>query len=244
MFNFFKRPAPLKEDFSSLGKDMHSHILPGIDDGAPDVSTSISLIKAMMDLGYHTFYATPHVFREIHPNTPESIGNALLTLREALKSENLNVQVEAAAEYMLDEYFDEKITKKEFLTLPGNRVLVEMSTLSAPPQLDQTLFKLQLKGYIPLIAHPERYVFLKHNKKRYHEWAERGFELQVNLLSFTGYYGPTVLELAVYLLNNKLVHFAGSDLHHAKHLELIQKSLKNTQIQQLLKYEGLKNARL
>jgi len=223
---------------------MHSHILPGIDDGAPNVETSLQLIRGLMDLGYQSFIATPHIYQELYPNTATTIETALQATRTALQAADIKVRIEAAAEYMLDDHFETLLEKGSLLTLPGRRVLIEMSPLSAPPLLDHYLFRLQLKGYIPLIAHPERYHFLKTNKNHYHDWFDRGCELQLNLLSLTGYYGPTVRDTALYLLKNQLVHFAGTDAHHQKHLELLQKTLHDKNLQKLLQYEGLRNKML
>jgi len=244
MFPFLRRKHNPLLTFSALHTDMHSHVLPGIDDGAPDVETSIQLIRGLMDLGYTAFIATPHIYQDIYPNTAETILSALETTRTALHKEGLSVRLDAAAEYMLDDHFEHLLDQGPLMTLPGNRVLVEMSMLSPPPLLDHYLFRMQVKGYVPLIAHPERYIFLKTNKNRYHDWVERGCELQLNLLSLTAYYGPTVRDLALYLLKNKLVHFAGTDTHHTKHVELLQQSLKDKNVAKLLDYEDLLNATL
>ena len=241
MFQFFKRSSSNVYSYSVFQTDMHSHILPGIDDGAPDVETSVRLIRGLMDLGYQSFIATPHIYQELYPNTADIIETALQTTRTALLAAGISVRIEAAAEYMLDDHFEVLLEQGALLTLPGRRVLIEMSPLSAPPLLDHYLFRLQLKGYVPLIAHPERYLFLKTNKARYHDWFDRGCELQLNLLSLTGYYGPTVRDTAIYLLKNRMVHFAGTDVHHQKHLELLQKALRDKNLQKMLQYEGLLN---
>lgn len=244
MFSFLKGVKSPSVSYALLGIDMHSHILPGIDDGAPDLKTSVFLIKGLMQFGFESFIATPHIYHELYPNTNETIETALRDTRKALNDAGIQVRLEAAAEYMLDDHFEQLLETTPLRTLPGNRVLIEMSPLSAPPNLDYILFRMQLKGYVPLIAHPERYLFVKTNKARYLDWHDRGYELQLNLLSLTGYYGPSVRDLGLYLLKNKLVHFAGTDLHHTKHLELLEKTLKDKNLQKLLQYEGLQNKKL
>ncbi len=241
MFRLFQRNTCSTFSYSVFQTDMHSHILPGIDDGAPDVETSLQLIRGLMDLGYQSFIATPHIYHELYPNTATTIETALQTIRAALLAAGISIRLEAAAEYMLDDHFETLLEQGALLTLPGRRVLIEMSPLSAPPLLDHYLFRLQLKGYVPLIAHPERYLFLKTNRNRFHDWFDRGCELQLNLLSLTGYYGPTVRDAALYLLKNKLVHFVGTDVHHQRHIELLQKALSDKNLQKLLQYEGLRN---
>ncbi|MFM8485278.1 MAG: tyrosine-protein phosphatase [Bacteroidota bacterium] len=243
MFGLFRKKTS-RADYGTLGVDMHSHILPGIDDGAPDVETSLQLIRNLLDMGYRQFIATPHIYPEIHPNNRETIAHALATLRTALREAGMNVQVDAAAEYMIDDAFDSTLQQGNLLTLPGNRVLVEMSTMSVPPNLDQSLFQLQLDGYQPVIAHPERYLFVGKSRARFHDWHDRGYELQINLLSVTGYYSPVVKENALYLLKNNLVHFAGTDAHHHRHTELLGMALKDPNMQRCLEQAQWLNSTL
>jgi tyrosine-protein phosphatase YwqE len=243
LLRLFKN-TPTPSGYQALQLDMHAHILPGIDDGAPDLPTAVAMIRAMMTLGFSSFIATPHIYRELYPNTRETITNALQQLKAALREAGVSVHVEAAAEYMIDDQFDTTLREGNLLTLPGNRVLVEMPTLSAPPTLNEHLFQLQLAGYNPIIAHPERYLFVGKNKNRYHDWVDKGFDLQLNLLSLTGYYGPSVRENAIYLVKNKLLHFAGTDAHHLAHLQLLQKGLKNTDLARFLAAYPLNNSTL
>ena len=241
MFNFFRSKPLAPTTFAFLGTDMHSHILPGIDDGAPDVATSIALIRALQEMGYQRLIATPHIYKELYPNTKETIENALAILRPALIEAGLHIQVDAAAEHMMDDNFGQLIEDKTVVTLPGNRVLVETMAIAPPPQLDQYLFRLQTKGYIPVIAHPERYLYYKDQKNKYHELHERGCQLQINLLSLSGYYGNPTRDIALYLLKHQLVSFAGTDLHHQRHADLLQKMLGDAKVMRLLaEYEFLK----
>lgn len=240
MFGLFQKKS-IQHNYSRLGVDMHSHILPGIDDGAPDVETSLQLIRQLTELGYNRFWATPHIYPEIHPNNRETISESLTKLRLALRSAGMDVQVDAAAEYMIDESFETTLQQGNLLTLPGNRILVEMSTISLPPNLDTMLFQLQLEGLQPVIAHPERYIFVGRSRARFHDWFDKGYELQLNLLSLTGYYSPAVRDNALYLIKNKLVHFAGTDAHHQRHVELLGNALKETVLQQLISLPELLN---
>lgn len=242
MFSLFKKRVALAVDFSGLRTDMHSHLLPGIDDGAPDVATSLALKKGLEDLGYQHFITTPHVMGDMYKNTPATIGAALQQVQQQPGKKNTR----AAAEYLIDENFDGLVAGKEpLLTITGNKVLVEFSFVSPPLDLKGNLFNLQIKGYQPIIAHPERYAYLVNNKKVYDEFKSIGCLLQVNLLSFTGYYGKTQQELAQYLLSKKYIDLLGTDLHHDRHLHALRNSSSIMPIvQQLLDSGRLLNPSL
>ncbi len=244
MFRFFKS-SPL-QSYDFLGTDMHAHFLPGIDDGAPDLASSLDLIGRMSDMGYHTLWATPHVMADLYPNTPAIIEEKLALVRQAVKEAGIAVELHAAAEYLLDEAFGEKIANKELLTLPGNRVLVEMSFVAPPPQLDTYLFQLQAAGYQVVLAHPERYLFYHQNIKQYQAFVDKGCELQVNLLSLSGYYGKPIKETAKTLLKKGWVSFLGTDLHHRRHAEMLRQLVKKPSCGKLLnKYKkGIQNTAL
>ena len=199
---------------------MHSHILPGIDDGAPDVEASVELVKGLMELGVTHSIATPHVISDMYRNTPESIGKALAELRSALEERGINYKVDAAAEYMMDAAFFEMIKNNEpLLTIKDNIILTEFSFGSIPDNPKQMSFNIITAGYNPILAHPERYAYFHNNYKAYHFLKELGFMLQVNLLSLGGHYGPGVEKAAKYIIKNGLATFVGTDMHHVRHLE-------------------------
>ena len=202
---------------------MHSHILPGIDDGAADVETSIELVKGLKKLGIHQSIATPHVISDLYRNTPETIGVALKKLQDALAAEEIDFTVSAAAEYMLDSYFFELIEKEvPLLTLKDNLILTEFSFGFMPDNPKKMSFSMITSGYSPILAHPERYAYYHDNYKNFHLLQELGFLLQVNLLSLTGYYGAPVAKAAKYIIQNGLASFVGTDLHHERHMAALQ----------------------
>lgn len=244
MFSFFKKQPKITTDFSVLKTDMHSHLIPGIDDGAPDVETSVKLIRALRDMGFRKLITTPHVMADLYPNTSEIIKEGLIEVRKALELEDIDIEIDVAAEYLMDEAFGEKIEQGNLLTLPGYRVLVEMSFVSPAPNLDNYLFQLQLKGYRPVMAHPERYVYLKSDLKNYARLKEQGCSLQVNLLSLLGYYGSQVKDTAWKLLKYKMVDYLGTDLHHAQHIAQLKKVLEMPKLARLLKEYEFANATL
>jgi tyrosine-protein phosphatase YwqE len=244
MFGWFKKKEETVYDFSQLQVDLHSHLIPGIDDGADTLETSLQLIRALQNLGFKQLYTTPHVMSDLYPNTKANILEGLQQLRQAVKAAGLEVEIGAAAEYYMDEYFENIIRNEEILALPHNRVLVEMSFVTAPPNLFHYIFKLQTKGYKPILAHPERYLFLKKNFSEYIRLKEYGCEFQLNILSLIGHYGKPVQEVAFKLLKNKMIDYLGTDLHHQRHAELLQEALHDRKVRDLLGSYEFANAQL
>ena len=244
MFSFFKK-QPTVSTFAALRVDMHSHLLPGIDDGAQTLADSMTLIKRLADLGFEELWTTPHVMADLYPNTPAVIQAKLAEVRTAVQAAGLTIRVNAAAEYLMDEAFGAKI-EQGLLTLPGNRVLVEMSFVSPPPQLEQYLFQLQTKGYRVVLAHPERYLYYHGEITFFERLHTRGIELQVNLLSLTRHYGSLTTKNALQLLEAGLVDYLATDMHHANHAGKTAQMLTDKQSSQLLaKYlKSMKNHEL
>jgi protein-tyrosine phosphatase len=229
------KPAAGKADLSLLKADMHSHLLPGIDDGSPNIKTSIELVKGMMELGYSKLITTPHIMWDMYKNTREIVLEKLELLRAAVKEEGLNVEINAAAEYFLDDYVHGLIKNNEpLLPVSGNMILVEFSMAFPSHSLKDILFDMQMQGYQPIIAHPERYIYLEKNKEFYEELKDIGCLFQVNLLSLTGHYGRTQQELAQYLIKKGYYDLAGTDLHHFRHLDSLNSKELGSQLQKLL----------
>ena len=240
MFSFFKKKTHV-DHVEWLGIDIHSHLLPGIDDGAADVDTSISLIKGLSELGFNKFICTPHIFTELYPNTPQSINGALALTTSALKKEGLNVQIGAGAEYMVDESF--KISN-EHLCLKEKYILIEMSYLNEYPNIEQVIFDLQIKGYIVVLAHPERYNFYHNAIERFHRFKDMGVLFQLNLLAVIGYYGKEVKSTAEYLLKKGCYDLAATDLHHEKHLQALTNAVRGGHLYQKIGNYAFKNKEL
>jgi len=210
-------------NLSWMQVDIHSHILPGIDDGSPNVEASIGFLNRLRALGLTVSFATPHVFKEMYPNDAETIGTALRHLQTATKTLLPEFQLDAAAEYMMDTDFVHLYRGGSLLTLPGNHVLVEMSYAAENPEIDRHLFELQVNGYTPILAHPERYVYYHDHPERYQRLKDQGCLFQLNLLSPSGYYGTSVRKAAKWLLKRGMADLVGTDLHHAKHLAAIER---------------------
>jgi len=232
-------------DLTWLHADMHSHLIPGIDDGADDLKTSIELIRGLQELGYKKLITTPHVFWELYPNSAELIKEGLAEVQKELRKEKIDIELRAAAEYFIDEHFEAELrSKTPLLPISGNKVLVEFSMVTAPMDLQQVLFEMQVQNYQPVIAHPERYIYLSHRKEFYDELKDSGCLFQLNLLSLTGYYGKAVQELAEYLCKKEYYDLAGTDLHHERHLHTLRKLASSSTFSRLREAGILKNAEL
>lgn len=246
MFRFFSRSKPDKEAdkavFALLGTDMHSHLIPGIDDGAPDIETSLQLIGGLHALGYRKIITTPHIMWDMYKNTREVILERLEWVRAAVRDAGLDMEVHAAAEYFLDDYVAGLLSRNEpLLTISGNKVLVEFSMAYPSHSLKDILFEMQMQGYQPVIAHPERYIYLEQNKAFYGELRDIGCMFQLNLLSLGGYYGKTVNELAHYLMKQNFYDLVGTDMHHFRHLEALHTPALHGQLRKLLESGKIKN---
>jgi tyrosine-protein phosphatase YwqE len=203
--------------------DMHSHLIPGLDDGATDLDNSVKMIRGMHDLGYRKLITTPHVMSEMYKNTGEGILAAYEKLQTRLAQESIPVTVTPAAEYFMDEYFDDLLnTEAQLLPLKENLILVEFSFIRQPVEVKEMLFKLQIRGFTPVIAHPERYLYFGAHKNWYDEMKQQGCLFQLNLLSLCGFYGKKQEELAQYLIKKKYVELVGSDMHNLRHLEIMK----------------------
>ena len=247
MFSFFKRPsADLADKLAGLACDMHSHLIPGIDDGVKDMESSIQLIRGLMALGYRKIITTPHINADIFPNTPAVIRAGQADVQDQLRKEQLDVEFHAAAEYLMDDHFTRALEAGEpLLTLKDNLILVELSFAVPAINLKEIIFNLQLKGYQPVLAHPERYLYFGANKGWYDQLKDAGCLFQLNLLSLRGYYGRDSAQLAEWLIKKKYVDLLGSDMHHERHLEMLGSSPKLFRtVHQLLDTGMIRNASL
>ncbi len=228
MIFFKKNKTVLKDIIPDNFTDIHSHLLPNIDDGAKTIEDTKFLISELQNIGFKKFITTPHTFSGFWDNTKEGILEKEKETNSLL-AEN-NITLKAASEYLLDDHFASLFKKGEILTLKDNLVLVEMSYLNAPIHLYDLLFDLQVAGYKPVLAHPERYLFYHKNFDEYKKLKNAGCYLQLNLLSTVGYYGKEVAETANKILEKGMYDFSGSDVHHPKHIKAFESkiTIKNT----------------
>ncbi|MDX5319621.1 MAG: capsular biosynthesis protein [Bacteroidota bacterium] len=220
---------------SVLKVDVHSHMLPGIDDGAKTMEDTLEMIERTAKTGIEKIITTPHIMYEFYRNTPEIIHSKLAEVRSALAERNIQVQLEAAAEYYLDDAFISMVKNKEpLLTFGNNLVLVETNYIQSHPELLQVFFDLRIQGYTPVFAHPERYAYLLRNKDKetlaaYQRIYDSGALFQLNLMSFAGYYGPQIKHTAELLLKEGMIHMVGSDAHKVEHVRIIN-HMKQTKL--------------
>ena len=223
---------------------MHSHLIPGIDDGAKTVEDSLQMIQRLVDLGYQKIITTPHITGEYYPNTPEIIRAGLEKVKKALLEKKMNVQIEAAAEYYLDDHFEKLLQDKtELLSFSNQHILVEFSMLSEPANAYDLLFQLKTKGYQPILAHPERYLYFAKKMEKFEEIKNLGVELQVNLLSLAGHYGKEQKQLGVKLLKSGMVDYLGTDLHRESHFKSLE-NIDDKEVNKLLGKMKFKNSAL
>ncbi|NMH88316.1 tyrosine-protein phosphatase [Flavivirga algicola] len=234
MLRFFSKKLFLKdllEDFV----DIHNHILPGIDDGAKTIEDALSLLKKMNELGIKQYIPTPHIMQDFYPNTDATIGDAFQALLGALDSNLLeSITLNPAAEYMLDNHFESLLENGNLFTLKKNYVLIEMSYFQAPINLEDIIFKIKTQGYMPILAHPERYSFYHNNLDYYKRLKQLGCSFQLNLLSLSDHYGKNVEKTANYLMEEQLIDFAGTDVHNEKHVEKLSNLILHRKINTLL----------
>jgi protein-tyrosine phosphatase len=226
VFFFSKNKSVLKDLIPDAHIDIHSHLLPGIDDGARTIEDSLRLTRALQDFGMKQIITTPHIIQHIWDNTHEQIvANKNVTVLE-LQKNNVNIPFQAAAEYLMDDQFVRLFQSHDLLTLKGNYVLVEMSYINPPIQLYSILFDLQVAGYIPVLAHPERYLFYHNNFDEYVKLKRAGCLFQLNLLSVVGYYGAEITKIAEQLLAKGMYTYVGSDVHHDNHIAAFEDKVK------------------
>lgn len=226
MFFFNKNTPLLKNVIPNNYIDIHSHLLPNIDDGSKSLTETQDLIEKLKLIGFSKLITTPHIIEDVWKNTPQIITNKYQETVQFLEKNNENISLKAAAEYMMDGNFYDLIKKEErLLTLKDNYVLVEMSYLSPPLQLYDMLFEMQIVGYRPVLAHPERYNSYHFNTDEYKKLKKAGCLFQLNLLSTVGYYGPMVSKTADFLLKNNMFDYVGSDVHHEKHISFFDKKI-------------------
>lgn len=190
--------------------DWHSHILPGVDDGVQTMEKSLEILRLYEELGVRSVWLTPHIMEDI-PNTTAHLRERFAELQAVYTG---RVQLHLAAENMLDNLFEERLEKDDLLPLGerGDHLLVETSYFNPPMGLHNILLRIKAKGYYPVLAHPERYVYM--GEPDYRQLKEMGVKFQLNLPSVAGMYGDRIKKKAIWLLNEKTIDCTGTDIHH------------------------------
>lgn len=243
--NIFGKKEEANIDFSLIGVDMHSHLIPGIDDGSKSMEDSLKMIREFKDLGYKKLITTPHIMSDFYQNSPETILPPTEEIKKQLQGE---IAFSAASEYYADAEFLNKIQSEKLLCIADNYLLFEFSFLEEPNNVEDIIFQIQLKNYKPILAHPERYPYFTQRYKglsKFEDIRSRGVDLQLNMLSLIGHYGPEVKKTAEQLVDANMIDWISSDCHHQGHIKLIKEKVsKSVYLQKLIDSGNLKNQSL
>ncbi|MCC6910982.1 MAG: histidinol phosphatase [Flavobacteriales bacterium] len=231
-------------DLGVLGVDIHSHFIPGIDDGAQTMEQSMELLSAMAELGYRKVITTPHNMADGYKNTPEIILGGLERVRDEVRQRGIAIEVDAAAEYYLDHELEEKVADRKILTFGQEMVLFELPFISEPNMLLEIIFQMQTAGYRPVLAHPERYAFWYTDFTKYERLKERGVLFQLNMIALSGAYGPQAKQIAERLVDAGHYELLGSDCHNMNHVQAIKNTLTRPHLHKLIASGKLRNATL
>lgn len=222
MFHIFSKKKFLV-DYLQNFVDIHNHILPGIDDGAKNVQESIRLIRGFKEIGITNLIATPHIMSNFYPNNRETITGSLDELTNELLANGLkDISIEAAAEHMIDDNFEELLEQDGVMPMRKSYLLVEMSYLQQSINFDEATQSVMKKGFFPILAHPERYGYWHGNKAKYSAYKKKGIQYQLNILSLSDYYGPEVHKVALNLLEHGLFDYIASDIHRIEQLNYLK----------------------
>ena len=238
MFSFFSKKT--KAISTPLTTDIHSHLLAGLDDGVKTQEDAEAILSVFADAGFRKVITTPHVMSDYYKNTPQTIGDGLTALKQFM-AERMDIQLEAAAEYYLDENLMSKADSPGLLTFGKNRYLLfETNFISEPFLLKEFIFKATSSGYRPVLAHPERYQYMTLAKAE--DLRDRGVLFQINSLSLTGYYAAGVQKLAMNLIDRGWVELLGSDCHSPAQAQLLPQAWKSKYYQKALEFPLLNHS--
>ncbi|MFN8288548.1 MAG: CpsB/CapC family capsule biosynthesis tyrosine phosphatase [Chitinophagales bacterium] len=245
LFGGKKEENSALEDYSLMAADIHSHLIPAIDDGSPDMETTLEMLRQFKALGFKKIYTSPHVVADGYNNSTEKILKGRDAVREQIAKQGIDIEFDAIAEYYADNSMFEKIEKRDLLTFGRNYVLIEFSYLQKQNVVLDIIYKLQLAEYRVVLAHPERYPYYHENDfKTYHSFKDRNVYFQINIGSLSGKYGKPAKQVAERLIDEKMVNFAGSDLHKVTQFDSLRECLKLKHLEKLLTDPKLLNKTL
>jgi protein-tyrosine phosphatase len=231
-----KQPRPVMP----IRTDMHSHLLPGIDDGAQTLEESLDMVRAFQAQGYTKIITTPHIHSQRYLNTTEDIMHARDILFDAMEKENIRFSVEIAAEYYADEHLLKLLENDDILSFGDKYLLCEFSFLMPPVGTDTIVKEIKTAGYTPVLAHPERYEYWHNNDSMYNRLRDQGFLFQANMPSCYGLYGPVPKHTFDMLANKGWVDFLGSDAHDAATVDLLSEITATDLVQKIIMH-GIRN---
>jgi protein-tyrosine phosphatase len=227
--------------FAALHTDIHSHLIPGLDDGARSIPAALELIRRLETLGFRKLVTTPHVMADLYRNEPHMIHSGAERLRQAMQEAGIDVGLEAAAEYKIDEGLPVLLRQGKLLSFGDNYILVELPYYSPPLDLKDQIFALQSSGYKPILAHPERYVYWHREFSRLEELKRLGVLFQLNTISLSGYYSHPTKKISKKLIDAGMVDFLGSDVHNTHYFGLLEKAMMEPSLKKLIESGRLMN---
>ncbi len=242
MLSWFRKNKAFDQRGDFPFTDIHSHLLPGLDDGVQSFEESEEIILNFQRLGYKKLITTPHVKSDFYPNTNEDILSKLSEVNAHLRQKRIDIILEAAAEFYLDEALVARIENNSpLLTFGKNYFLFETNFMTEPLNLKEFIFLAATKGYKPVLAHPERYLYLQSNFAKAEDLIDRGVLFQINISSLSGYYSKGAQATAKKLIDKGYVHFLGSDCHNFQHIQLLEEARRNKYFQKAISLPLLNN---
>ena len=236
--------ANTKEEINLLHRvDLHSHLIPSIDDGVKSLDESISLIRQLKECGFKKIITTPHTMSHRYNNTQETIHEGYEALKDELSRLEIDIEIEVASEYYHDQHFLDLIENGEILTFGDKYVLFELSYNMKPFMLEETVYKLKEAGYKPVLAHPERYTYYD-SKEDYRKLKNMGLFFQINIISTQNFYGKKAKKAVEKIISLGMVDFIGSDIHSQKYMDTFKKSLSSDMYLKIITKNRIKNNRL
>jgi tyrosine-protein phosphatase YwqE len=218
-----------------LSTDIHSHLIPSIDDGAKNIERSIELILSLKKMNYTKLITTPHI-SDMFPNSSESILEGYNFLREELLRRKIDIEIKVAAEYYADEHFEFLLKERDILSFGNNRYLLfELSYFTEHNDLETLIYDIKLAGYTPVLAHPERYIYFHSSLEKYKKLKEMGVLFQINLPSVVNYYSSDITKIVKKLISNGLVDFIGTDTHHRGHIKALKSVFSSSSYSKIFK---------
>jgi len=242
IFSWFKKEKAF--DIIKLEVDIHSHIIPSIDDGAKDIEESIKLLKELETIGYKKVITTPHIMSDAYKNSATNIYEGLRILQDKMAQEDISLELDVGAEYYLDDGFYDRLKDEHVMSINQKYLLFETSYMSKPMLLEDMIYAISTAGHIPLMAHPERYRYIKNPIEEYKRFKDLGVMFQVNINSFGGYYGQDAKNKALFLSDAGMIDFLGSDVHHIKQLKMLNDVIYTKEYQKIFTNNNILNSTL
>lgn len=222
--------------------DIHSHILFGVDDGCNSIQDSVDIIKKMKKIGFDKIVLTPHYIKGSNYVCDNNTKKLRLNLINKLLKENqIDVELILGNEVYINDEIDELIMSKQIFTINKSRyILIELPLYNKINNVEDIIYELKLKGYIPIIAHPERYLYFQKNRDELKKLYESGVYFQCNYGSIVGQYGKDATNLLIYLLQHNMVSFMGTDVHKPDSNVLLNFHQIRKKIEEYIGEEGFK----